>query len=69
MILNLYGLKLAIKEKNIICGCIYRHPKIDPTKFLVYVESTISKIDCNKYEIFLMEDFSIDLFQYDSNTI
>ena len=53
----------------IICGCIYRHPNTDPTKFLEYIESTISKIDCNKYEIFLMGDFNIDLLQYDSNTI
>ena len=57
------------KKKNIICGCIYRHPNKDPTKFLKYIESTISKIDCYKYEIFLIGDFNIDLLQYDSNTI
>ena len=33
------------KKKNIIC----RFADTDPAKFLEYVESTISKIDCNKY--------------------
>ena len=69
MILYLFGLKLVIKkEKNIICGCIYRHPNAAPTKFLKYIEFTIFKIDCNEYEIFLMGDFNIDLLQYDTNT-
>ena len=57
------------KQENIICRCIYRHPNTDPTKFLEYIESTISKIDCNKYEIFFMEDLNIDLLQYDNNVI
>ena len=57
------------KKKNIICRCIYRHPNTGPTKFLEYIESTISKTDCNKYEIFLIGDFNIDLLQYDSNNI
>ena len=36
------------KKKNIICRCIYRYPNTYPTKFLEYIESTISKIDFNK---------------------
>ena len=48
---------------------IYRHPNTDSVQFIEYIESTLSKIDCNKYEVFRMGDFNIDLLQYDSNTI
>ena len=57
------------KKKNIICGCIYKHPNTDSVKFIKYIESTLSKTDCNKYDVFLMGDFSIDLLEYESNTI
>ena len=57
------------KKKNIICGCIYRHPNTNSVQFIEYIESTLSKIDRNKYEVFLMGDFNIDLLKYDSNTI
>ena len=49
------------KSKTIMCGCMYRHPNTDVLTFLKYIESTISKIDSNKYQIFLMGDFNIDL--------
>ena len=71
MILNLYGLieTKNNKKKNIICGCTYRHPNTDSVKFIEYIESTLSKIDCNKYEVFLMGDFNIDLLQYGSKNL
>ena len=39
------------KKKNIICGCIYRHPNTDSFKFIEYIESNFFKIDCKKYEV------------------
>ena len=57
------------EKKNIICGCIYRHTNTDSVQFIEYIESTLSKTDCNKLEVFLMGDFNIDLLQYDSITI
>ena len=36
------------KSKNIIVCCAYRHPDTDASKFAVYLESTLSKIDKNK---------------------
>ena len=48
---------------------MYRHPNTESAKFIEYIESTCSKIDCNKYEVFLMGDFNIDLLKYDSSTI
>ena len=53
------------KGKNIMCGCIYRHPNRDPDNFFEYIENTLSKIDNNKYQIFIMGDYNIDLLQYE----
>ena len=67
VILNLLWIEIKNdKKKNIICGCIYRHPNTDSVR---YIKFTFSKTDCNKCEVFLMVDFNIDLLQYDSNTI
>ena len=52
------------EKKSIICGCIYRHPNTDSVKFTEYIESTLSEIDCNKYDVFFMGDFNIYLLQY-----
>ena len=57
------------KKKNIICGCIYRHPNTYSVRFIEYIESTFSNIDCNKNEVSLIGDFNINLMQYDSSTI
>ena len=55
------------KGKNCLCGCAYRHPNTDSNNFLEYLEKTFAKINKNKYDIFLMGDFNIDLLQYDSH--
>ena len=51
------------KGKNFLCGCAYRHPNTDCNNFLEYLEKTFAKINKNKYDIFLMGDFNIDLLQ------
>ena len=56
------------RGKNFLCGCVYRHPNTDAEKFLGYIESTLSKFDKNKYHVFLMGDFNIDLLQYESHS-
>ena len=55
------------KGKNFLIGCAYRHPNTDPINFIEYIETTLAKIHKNKYEIFFMGDFNIDLLQYDSH--
>ena len=55
------------KGKNFLCGCAYRHPNTDSNNFLEYLEKTFVKINKNKYDIFLMGNFNIDLLQYDSH--
>ena len=55
--------------KNIMCGCIYRHPNRDPDNFFEYIENTLSKLDNNKYQIFIMGDYNIDLLQYEHSSL
>ena len=52
-----------------MCGCIYRHPNRDPKNFFEYIENTLSKIDNNKYQIFIMGDYNIDLLQYKHSSL
>ena len=55
------------KGKKFLCVCLYRHPNTDTAKFMEYIESTLTKIDQNKYAVFLMGDFNIDLLKYESH--
>ena len=55
------------KGKNFLCGCLYRHLNTDTAKFMEYIESTLTQIDQNKYAVFLMGDFNIDLLKYESH--
>ena len=52
-----------------MCGCIHRHPNRDPNNFFEYIENTLSKIDNNKYQIFIMGDYNIDLLQYEHSSL
>ena len=47
---------------------MYRHPNTDGENFLGYTESTLSRFDKNKYHVFRMGDFNIDLSQYESHS-
>ena len=51
-----------IRGNNFLCGSIYRHPNTDISHFIEYVEATLSKINKNKYNVFLMGDFNIDFY-------
>ena len=51
------GVWVEIKNKNsknIICGCVYRHPRYDMSDFLNYIDSTLKKLNGENKEIFLM---------------
>ena len=66
------GMWVEIKNKhskNIICGCIYRHPHNNFKEFFQYLEKCLSKLNKNK-EIFLAGDFNFDLLktEIDPNT-
>ena len=53
-------------SKNIVCGCIYRHPKklkSDLNEFNKYIDSTLRKLVDEKKEIYICGDFNIDLLK------
>ena len=53
-------------SKNIICGCIYRHPKSlisDFSEFNKYMDKTLNKIVQENKEIYICGDFNIDLLK------
>ena len=53
-------------SKNIVCGCIYRHPsylKSDMSEFNKYLDTTLSKLVKEKKEIYICGDFNIDLLK------
>ena len=58
------------KGKNIICGCIYRHPRYNLNnlnKFISYFEKCLNKISKENREIYLCGDYNIDLLKIESN--
>ena len=54
------------KSKNIVCGCIYRHPRYHQTDFLDYMDSTLHKITKEGKEIYICGDFNIDFLKTDT---
>ncbi len=64
------GVWVEIKNsnsKNIVCCCIYRHPRYDMTNFLNYMDSCLKILSDENKEIYLCGDFNIDLLKIDSN--
>lgn len=56
------------KSRNIIIGCIYRHPSFDIDSFNTMYSDLIEKINSKNKEIVLMVDFNINLLNSDSNS-
>ena len=65
------GTWVEIKNKhsrNIICGCIYRHPHNNFKEFFQYLEMCLSKFNKENKEIFLAGDFNFDLLKTETDT-
>ena len=56
------------KSKNIICGCIYRHPRSDLKEFLEYMEKCVSILSGENKDVYISGDFNVDLLKMDNNT-
>ncbi len=54
------------RSRNIVCGCIYRHPRNDMSNFFDYIETTLKTINDENKELYLCGDFNIDLLKTDS---
>ena len=52
-------------SKNIVCGCIYRHPQYNMDEFLIYLENILKKLSIENKEIYICGDFNIDLLKLD----
>ena len=61
---------VAIKNKlskNIVTGCIYRHPRYNFKDFMHYLENYLIKLTKENKEIYLCGDFNIDLLKIEDN--
>ncbi len=52
-------------KKNIIVGCIYKHPSMDIDEFNFLFECLMEKISKENKEIYLIGDFNLDLLKID----
>ena len=52
-------------NKNILCGCIYRHPTYNLSEFLNYLEINLKKIASENKEVYICGDFNVDLLKLD----
>ena len=54
-------------QKNIIIGCIYRHPSMDLNEFNdQYLNDILSKLSIENKKVFLLGDFNANLMKIDS---
>ena len=56
------------KQKNVLVGCIYKHPSMDIKEFNDdFMNQLFEKLNKEDKEIFLMGDFNIDLMTIDDD--
>ena len=55
-------------KKNIIVGCIYRHPNMDLTEFNDLTSKMLEKLNKENKKVHIMGDFNIDLMKIDKDT-
>ena len=53
-------------SKNIICGCVYRHPRNNVDDFLSYIGPVLKKCSDENKELYLCGDFNIDLLKIET---
>ena len=52
---------------NIIVGTIYRHPKMDVTKFSNILNNLLKEINQEQRTVLLLDNFNIDLIHYNEH--
>ena len=53
------------RSKNIVCGCVYRHPNFQISDFLVFLDNVLQMLSKENKEIYICGDFNIDLLKID----
>ena len=57
------------RKKNIVIGCIYKHPKVSIKEFLNdYLEPLLIKLSFEEKEVILMGNFNINLLNCNTDT-
>ena len=51
------------RNKNILRGCIYRHPKHDRSEFMIYLETSLKNVSSENKEVNICGDFNVDLLK------
>ena len=55
-------------KKNIVIGCIYKHPPMDIDEFNALFEKAIEKVSSKNKEVYILGDFNIDLLKVDDQS-
>ena len=55
-----------VNSKNILLGCIYRHPGTDPSVLTDHLNQILLSIAKENKNVFISGDFNIDLLKYDT---
>ena len=56
------------KRKNIVCGCVYKHPSFSPASFSAeFLDNVLPKIESENKLVTIMGDFNINLLDYDTH--
>ena len=54
-------------SKNIICGCIYRHPHNNLDEFFKYLEMCLATLAKENKEVYICGDFNLGLLKIDTD--
>ena len=56
------------KRKNLIVGCIYKHPTLNNQDFIdSYILLLLEKLSCENQQVMHMGDFNMNLLSYNTN--
>ena len=55
------------KSKNIIIGCIYKHPNIDQSEFTKMISPLLEKLNKEKKTIYITGDFNMNLLNIEKD--
>ena len=54
-------------SKNIVCGCVYRHPRANCDDFFNYIDSSMKKLSEEEKELYICGDFNLNLLRQDTD--
>ena len=55
------------KQKNVLLGCIYRHPRNKGDDFIVYMQSILEKVKKENKLLVIAGDFNLNLLKHDTD--